>query len=77
MDIVFLLGNGFDLNCGLKTSYKDMYAGYIESKSQSEVIAKFKDEISGDIDSWADFELEMAEYASKLNSGRELLECIR
>lgn len=77
MDIVFLLGNGFDLNCGLKTSYKDMYAGYIESKSQSEVIAKFKKEISGDIDSWADFELEMAKYASKLNSGRELLECIR
>ena len=30
MNVTYIIGNGFDLNLGLKTSYKDFYACYIE-----------------------------------------------
>ena len=30
MNVTYIIGNGFDLNLGLKTSYKDFYAYYIE-----------------------------------------------
>lgn len=29
MNVTFLIGNGFDINLGLKTSYKDFYEQYI------------------------------------------------
>lgn len=25
MNTLFLIGNGFDLNCGMRTAYKDIY----------------------------------------------------
>lgn len=34
MNVTFLLGNGFDLNLGLSTSYKDFIA-IIQKKSQT------------------------------------------
>lgn len=34
MNVTFLLGNGFDLNLGLLTSYKDFYS-YYTKKSQT------------------------------------------
>ncbi len=30
MNITFLIGNGFDLNLGLKTRYTDFYKYYME-----------------------------------------------
>ena len=77
MSTLFLIGNGFDVNCGMKTRYTDMYFGYISSKSTSPIIEQFKNSISGDIDNWGDFEMAMAEYAGQLNSESELLECLR
>ena len=29
MKVVYLIGNGFDLNLGLKTSYSDFYTYYL------------------------------------------------
>ena len=29
MSTLFLIGNGFDVNCGMKTKYTDVYEGYI------------------------------------------------
>lgn len=77
MSTLFLIGNGFDLNCGMKTRYKDMYSGYISSNSTSPVIEQFKNTISGDIDNWGDFEISMGKYAGRLKDENELLECIR
>ena len=42
MKIVYLIGNGFDLNLGLKTSYRDFYKKYIKQKSNSEIVENFK-----------------------------------
>lgn len=32
MNVTFLLGNGFDLNLGLSTSYKDFYSYYTKKE---------------------------------------------
>jgi len=76
MSTLFLIGNGFDLNCGLKTRYTDMYNGYILSESKSVIIKSFKESISGDHQLWSDFELAIADYARNLNNELEIIECI-
>lgn len=77
MGTLFLIGNGFDINCGMHTSYKDVYDSYVKEVSTSETIKEFKKEIASDIENWGDFEMSMAAYAERLGSEAELLECLR
>lgn len=76
MSTLFLIGNGFDLNCGMKTAYRDIYPGYIKEPSATNVLSDFKKNIAKNIDTWGDFELAMAGYAGSLKSEAELLECV-
>ncbi len=76
-NITFMIGNGFDLACGLKSRYVDTYDGYIIRSSSSLVIEKFKNTIQKNILTWADFELQLAEYAKDLKSETELIACLR
>lgn len=73
---LLIIGNGFDLNCGLKTRYKDVYPEYSKSKSDSELISDFKKNINDNFENWSDFEMGMAEYACCLNSEDELIACV-
>lgn len=75
--VTFLIGNGFDLACGLKSKYKDTYDGYIKTSSSSEAIKFFKEDIGDDIENWADFEIAIAKYSEKFKKEKDLLECIR
>jgi hypothetical protein len=75
MSTLFLIGNGFDLNCGCKTSYKDVYVEYLKSPSETETIAKFKSTISANIENWGDFEMAMGKYARKLDTEAEFIQC--
>ena len=70
MSTVFLIGNGFDLSCGMKTRYTDMYKDYCKTnEGDSTLIKQFKQDISNnEYDTWADFELGMADYVSKLSN---------
>lgn len=77
MSTLFLIGNGFDINCGMKTRYTDVYQKYINQSSKSEVIKNFKENISADFETWGDFEIAMGEYAKELQKEEEFLECIR
>ena len=77
MQVTFLIGNGFDINCGLKCTYKDVYAGYCKTTGQSDVIAKFKEEINGNIDTWADFEMAMNAYLPSFKCEADFLSCAR
>ena len=78
MSTVFLIGNGFDLSCGMKTRYIDVYNSYCKPlESDTEIIRKFKKDISSDYKNWSDFEEGMAEYAKTLNSEDEFVECIK
>jgi len=81
MSVTFLIGNGFDLNLGMKTRYTDMYEGYVKSKSKSRVIEKFKRDLQKDehnhYENWSDFEMGMAKYATTFLSEDDFVECIR
>lgn len=77
MDLLFIIGNGFDLSCGAKTSYLDVYKEYVKEPSNSEVVSQFKKAIKGDINKWSDFEITMGQYACNLNNESEFIECVR
>ena len=77
MNFIFMIGNGFDLNCGLKSRYKDVYEKYTKTTSNNTAIEKFKHSISNNIDEWADFEMAMAEYAGKCATEDEFVCCLR
>ena len=46
MNILYLFGNGFDLNLGLKTSYTDFYNYYNSLTSTTEKVKFLKESIS-------------------------------
>ena len=57
--ITFLIGNGFDLNLGLKTRYTDFYPYYCDMPShRHRQIARFRELLkqTGSHPLWADFE---------------------
>ena len=71
MNIVFLIGNGFDLNLDLKTRYRHFYDYYISLHSKNPTIEKFKKELSENLDKWADLELELGKYANNFGIENE------
>ncbi len=77
MNILFLIGNGFDLNLGLKTSYRDFYNYYQTVNSKVDFVKQLKKDISGDLRNWSDLELALGDYTEKINSREEFDEIIR
>lgn len=65
MKIVYLIGNGFDINLGLKTRFRQFYDYYLEQNSPTDTITKFKEVLAKnkDIEQWADLELVLGDYA--------------
>ncbi|MBR5486473.1 MAG: hypothetical protein IKV70_00690 [Phascolarctobacterium sp.] len=58
MNITFLIGNGFDINLGLKTSFSDFLEVYKEPrKDDTDVIKKFKTDFLKDEILWSNAEL--------------------
>lgn len=74
MNIVFLIGNGFDINLDLKTRYKDFYEYYISIPSASDVVQKLKKEIEKNIQNWSDLEVKFGKHTKHLNSTDEFFE---
>lgn len=70
MKITVLLGNGFDVSLGIKSSYGDFYKWYYGKPSDIKHIQDFRNAIKKDIMSdipddektWADFELGLGKY---------------
>lgn len=77
MVVTFLIGNGFDINCGLKCTFREICEEYIQARSKSEAIKQFKGNIDRNIDTWADFEMAMNRFLSNFRTEEEALECIR
>ena len=77
MYVTFLIGNGFDLSCGLKSRYRQVYDEYVKTESTSELIKQFKRDISYSIDDWGDFEVAMANYMTEFFKERDFLICLR
>lgn len=77
MSTLFIIGNGFDLNCGAKTSYQDVYKEYIKEPSEDPVIKSFKKSIITESDKWSDFEIGMGQYAKELENEVDFINCAR
>ncbi len=69
MNITYLIGNGFDVNLGLKTRYCDFYKYYLALPSDSDDVgvSKLKKLIKDDYETWADFEEELGKNLDKFN----------
>ena len=65
MNITFLIGNGFDLNFDLKTSYTDFYDYYCNLEStKNDMLARA---IGKDYKNWSDLEMGLADYVNSLD----------
>lgn len=71
MQILYIIGNGFDLNLGLKTNYNHFYEYYNTVKSDNEIVKKLKENISKTYESWSDLELELGNYTQHLKKIEE------
>ena len=57
MNVTFLVGNGFDMNMGLKTTYKAFLEKYVvETDRDTELIRHFKSSILKETDKWSSAE---------------------
>lgn len=81
MRITFLVGNGFDISAGMKTSYRDFYEWYWEQDSDTDAVRKLKGIIKADVEAgkenWADFEFAFGKYSENFSveETSEYLDC--
>ncbi|PCE62870.1 AbiH family protein [Sediminicola luteus] len=68
MNILYILGNGFDLSLGLKTSYSHFYTHYLSQKSKHPIIVKLKEEIKDVNSNWSDLEIALGKFTTNLTS---------
>jgi hypothetical protein len=73
MKIVYILGNGFDVNLNLETKYTDFYKMYKKIESKNDSILKLKKSIETE-KNWSDLESALGEYSQKVNSASEFIE---
>ena len=74
MNVVYLIGNGFDIKLGLKTRYPDFYSYYFKSPNSNLKIESFKKTLQQDTKNselWSDLELDFGEYLSNLSSSED------
>jgi hypothetical protein len=64
MNVTYIIGNGFDLNLGLKTSYHDFYNYYKNVPSPNDDIKDLKEDIKSNINQWSDLEYKIGQYTS-------------
>lgn len=74
MKIVFINGNGFDINLKLKTRYTDFYNYYKNIETKSKPVLELKNSIANNIENWADLELALGEYSEKIKNEEEFIE---
>ena len=66
MIVAFLIGNGFDINWGLDTSYPNFYGWYVNQESRTQPITQFKESIKIIvIKLWVDLEYLFKRYLKK------------
>lgn len=82
MNILHIIGNGFDLNQGLPTSYAHFYEFYFQlapKEGDTDAINKFRELLAQKLydkrtDRWADLEKTLGEVAADFESGDEYTE---
>lgn len=68
MNILYMIGNGFDLAQNLKTSYQDFYKYLVEQKPKNAIQAKMLEQITGeDHEKWSDLEIALGEFTKDID----------
>lgn len=77
MNVTLFIGNGFDINLGLNTGYRDFLAWYLEQPSSNPIIGSFKKMIDKDIETWSDLEKALGEQTNyePLNDPNNFIKC--
>ncbi len=65
MNIVYLIGNGFDINLKLETRYSDFYIDFDKQKFENKGTELLKSEIKSNTKDWSDFEKRFGEFTTK------------
>lgn len=76
MNITYIIGNGFDVNLGLKTRYQDFYDYYQNQPSPSEEVKQLKANIDRNKENWADLELALGEYTPNFKDSDSAIEVL-
>ena len=74
MNILYIIGNGFDLAQGLKTKYEDFYPYYLECDSPNEAVKLMKKDINDKVGDWSDMEFALGAFTNQVNSEETLNE---
>ena len=69
MNITFLIGNGFDRNLGLKTTYADFIKYYKNTKGATKILEKFRNYINDNEELWRNAEIALGKYTNEFESG--------
>lgn len=84
MQITFFVGNGFDVSCGINSTYSQFYEWYIkQEKSELEHVNTFRQKIDQEIHTeegmkkWADFEKALGEYTKNftVDTVQQFIDC--
>lgn len=68
MNITFFIGNGFDINLGLKTKYTDFLSEYVKKDHEGSLPKEIKREFA----TWADLEKQLGVYAGNVSEKEAL-----
>lgn len=77
MNILYILGNGFDKAQGLNTCYTDFYKDYMTHTPESKIEARVMSDISSNYDTWADMEIAMGQYSAKWDNVEDFRKVIK
>lgn len=67
MNVTYIIGNGFDLNLGLKTRYQDFYDYYMTKTSPNSQVELLKDTIKQDgYELWSDLEIGLGRISASM-----------
>jgi len=73
MNIVYLIGNGFDLSLDLPTAYSDFYNYYLDQPNRDPEIENLKNSIETDRVNWSDLEEALGKYTINLHTKEALI----
>ncbi len=71
----FLIGNGFDVNLGLKTRYAEFYKYYLDIPTDNKNIRALKEHLrENKSDFWSDLEIALGKYTTRFSSFEQIEE---
>ena len=71
MNVLYILGNGFDKAQGMKTSYPEFYE-FLKKKEGSPLLEKMKKAITADKKLWSDMEWALGLYTSEVKTADDM-----